>query len=170
MDWLQSKYDQGDFFAEVSATRYLKIESCDAAHLQSIFVKPPAVIKRLKILKLYPWWFYGVLFKCTEPARFSTNLTLGTRLLDQRLVFGGRYTYSAAAMNTLNKPWQTVVTTPQMKYQSVGIIDLFADCKLINMQHWITTLQNTIVIIRITLARYMPAPGRTISLGFKLFL
>ena len=169
---LQSKYDQGDFFAEVSATRYLKIESCDAAFAKHLRETASSYQKTENTPNCTHGGFMGSYLNAQNPPRFSTNLTLGTRLLDQRLVLGGRYTYSAAAMNTLNKPWQTGATTPQMKYQSVGIIDLFADYKINQhaaLNFSLQNLANRYYLDPLALS-YMPAPGRTISLGFKLFL
>ena len=169
---LQSKYDQGGFFAEVSATRYLKIESCDATFARHLRETASSYQPTKNTPDCTQGGFMGSYLNAQNPPRFSTNLTLGTRLLDQRLVFGGRYTYSAAPMHTLNKPWQTGATTPQMKYESVGVIDLFADYKINQyaaLNFSLQNLANRYYLDPLALS-YMPAPGRSISLGFKLFL
>ncbi|AOA59518.1 TonB-dependent receptor domain-containing protein [Acinetobacter larvae] len=166
---LQSKYDQDTFFIDFSATRYFKIESCDArfaAHLRSTggrLANTPDCTAG---------GFMGSYLNTQNPPKYSSNLTIGTRLFDQKLVLGSRYSYSAGPKNTLNKPWQTGATTPQMKYESVHLIDLFADYQInphIALNFSIQNITNRYYLDPLALS-YMPAPGRTMSLGLQLKL
>lgn len=169
---LQSNYDQGHFFANLSATKYLKIQSCDASYARLLRDTADSYNNTYDTPDCTEGGFKGSYLNTQNPPKFSSNLTVGTRLLDQRLVLGSRYTYSSGPMSILDRPWQVSSSTPQMKYESVHLIDVFADYKLnknIAMNLSLQNLTNRYYLDPLSLS-YMPAPGRSLNLGLKVYL
>nr|WP_277606378.1 TonB-dependent receptor [Acinetobacter sp. NIPH 2699] len=166
----QTKYDQGGFFADLSATSYLKVESCDAKFAKHLRDIADEYTQTRDTPNCTDGSFMGSYLNTQNPPKFSTNLTLGTRLLNQSLSLGSRYSYTSGPMSTLNKPWQTGATTSQMKYESVHLIDLFADYEMsknVVVNFSMQNLTNRYYLDPLALS-YMPAPGRSMSLGLKI--
>lgn len=97
-------------------------------------------------------------------------MTVGTRLLDDRLTLGGRMTYSSGPTELLDKPWQTGATTSQVRYENVTVFDGFM-AYAINEDSVFRASVNNITnryYIDPLAQSFMPAPGRTIRASLAL--
>lgn len=166
---LQSHYDAGRFFGDLSATYYLKAETCDATFAAALRASANPYQPTENTPNCTPGSFMGSYTNTQNPPKLSTNLGLGVRLLDETLVLGGRMVYSSGPTETLDKPWQTGATTPQIEYRSVSVFDLFLSYKLFESTELRASLQNlTDRYYLDPLAQsMMPAPGRTMRLGVQ---
>ncbi|MGC2858444.1 MULTISPECIES: TonB-dependent receptor [Pseudomonas] len=164
---LQSHYDAGRVFTDLSATYYLKTETCDADFAGKLRATANPYQKTENTPNCTPGSFMGSYTNTQNPPRFSANLTGGVRFLDEALTVGGRVTYTSGPTSTLDKPWQSGATTPQIEYRSVALFDLFLKYKLLENTEVNASLQNlTDRYYLDPLAQsFMPAPGRTLRVG-----
>ncbi len=162
---LQTRYDSGRYFGNLSATYYLKTYTCDAA--------AAAMLQNSLIgnLGTFPTCtdgsFAGLYANTQNPPRLALNLTAGLRLLENKLVLGGRVVYTSEPLVTVDKPWQTSNTTNQIKYRSVLVYDAFVNYQASESVALNLSMQNLTdryYLDPLTLSM-MPAPGRTIRLG-----
>lgn len=166
---LQSHYDAGRVFADLSATYYLKTETCDSAFA----AKLRAAANRYRPTQDTPnctsGSFMGSYTNTQNPPRLALNLTAGLRFLDETLTVGGRVTYTSGPTAKADKPWQTGATTLQQVYHSVALYDLFLNYKLrehtdVNLA--VQNLTNRYYLDPLAQS-FMPAPGRTVFLGMQ---
>ncbi|WP_308463286.1 TonB-dependent receptor [Pseudomonas aeruginosa] len=166
---LQSHYDAGRVFADLSATYYLKTETCDAAFAARLRAGANRYQRTENTPNCTPGSFMGSYTNTQNPPRLATNLTAGLRFFDQALTLGGRMTYTSGPTATADKPWQVGATTPQIEYRSVQLFDLFLKYKLFEHTELNASLQNlTDRYYLDPLAQsFMPAPGRTLRVGMQ---
>lgn len=164
---LQSNYDAGRVFADLSATYYLKTETCDSEFAGKLRATADSYQKTHDTPNCTPGSFMGSYTNTQNPPRLSASLTSGLRFFDEALTVGGRVTYSSGPTSTLDKPWQTGATTPQIEYRSVALFDLFLTYKLLEHTQVNVSVQNlTDRYYLDPLAQsFMPAPGRTVRMG-----
>ena len=166
---LQTRYDAGRVFADLSSTYYLKTETCDAAFAATLRATSNPYQKTADTPDCTPGSFMGSYTNTQNPPRFAGNLTTGLRFFDQSLTLGTRITYTSGPTVTADKPWQTGATTPQLNYREVALFDLFLNYKLKEDASLNVSLQNlTDRYYLDPLAQsFMPAPGRTLRVGMQ---
>ena len=166
---LQTRYDAGHVFADLSSTYYLKTETCDAAFAATLRATSNRYQKTSNTPNCTPGSFMGSYTNTQNPPRFAGNLTTGLRFFDQSLTLGTRITYTSGPTVTADKPWQTGATTPQLNYREVALVDLFLNYKLQEDASLNVSLQNlTDRYYLDPLAQsFMPAPGRTLRVGVQ---
>ncbi|WP_232060815.1 TonB-dependent receptor [Metapseudomonas otitidis] len=166
---LQSHYDAGRVFADLSATYYLKTETCDAAFAAKLRAAASPYQRTQDTPDCTPGSYMGSYTNTQNPPRFSTNLLAGLRFFDETLTLGGRMTHTSGPTAQLDKPWQTGATTPQIDYRAVTLYDLFLTYKVLEHAELNLSVQNlTDRYYLDPLAQsFMPAPGRTWRLGVQ---
>ncbi|MGR6656676.1 TonB-dependent receptor domain-containing protein [Pseudomonas mosselii] len=164
---LQSHYDAGRVFADISATYYLMTETCDAAFAAKLRASANRYQRTHDTPDCTSGSYMGSYTNTQNPPRFSANLLGGMRFFDEALTVGGRMTYSSGPTAQMDKPWQTGATTPQIDYRSVALFDLFLKYKLLEHTELNVSVQNlTDRYYLDPLAQsFMPAPGRTWRVG-----
>ena len=161
---LQTRYDMGRVFTDVSATYYLNAKTCApdlAQKLRDDGTPTPNCVDG---------GFPGSYTNTQNPPKYSINTTVGTRWFDNHLVLGGRMVYNSAPTAKLNKPWNDGITTNQIYYQKSAIFDLFASYEIYKGTQIDFGVQNlTNVYYLDPLAQsFMPAPGRTLRTGLTV--
>ncbi len=161
---LQTSYDMGRVFTDVSATYYLNAKTCApdlAQKLRDDGTPTPDCVDG---------GFPGSYTNTQNPPKYSVNTTIGSRWFDNSLVLGGRMVYNSAPTAKLNKPWNDGITTNQIYYQKSAIFDLFASYEIYKGTQLDFGVQNlTNVYYLDPLAQsFMPAPGRTIRTGLTV--
>ncbi|MCO4067535.1 TonB-dependent receptor, partial [Pseudomonas aeruginosa] len=166
---LQTHYDAGRFFSDLSATYYLMTETCDSAFAGKLRDSANPYQSTQHTPDCTPGSYMGSYTNTQNPPRFSANLLAGLRFFDETLTLGGRMTYTSGPTAKLDKPWQTGATTPQIEYRSVQLFDLFLKYKLFEHTELNASLQNlTDRYYLDPLAQsFMPAPGRTLRVGME---
>ncbi|WP_454673215.1 TonB-dependent receptor domain-containing protein [Achromobacter pestifer] len=166
---LQSHYDAGRVFADLSATYYLKTETCDAAFAARLRASANRYQQTGDTPNCTPGSFMGSYTNTQNPPKLAVNLTTGLRLFSDTLTVGGRMTYTSGPTVKADKPWQTGATTPQLVYHQVTLFDLFLNYKLREHTQINVSLQNlTNRYYLDPLAQsFMPAPGRTLRVGVQ---
>ncbi len=164
---LQSHYDAGRVFADLSATYYLQTETCDATFAAKLRASANQYQRTQDTPDCTPGSYMGSYTNTQNPPRFSANLLTGLRFFDEALTVGGRMTYTSGPTAQMDKPWQTGATTPQIDYRSVALFDLFLKYKLLEHTELNVSVQNlTDRYYLDPLAQsFMPAPGRTWRVG-----
>ena len=166
---LQSRYDAGRVFADLSSIYYLKTETCDSAFAARLRASSNRYRDTSQTPNCTPGSFMGSYTNTQNPPRFAANLTTGMRFFDQSLTLGTRISYSSSPTVTADKPWQTGATTQQLVYGEVTLVDLFLNYKLKDHTQLNVSLQNlTDRYYLDPLAQsFMPAPGRTLRVGLQ---
>lgn len=166
---LQAHYDAGRVFADLSSTYYLKTETCDAAFAATLRAASNPYQDLSGTPNCTPGSFMGSYTNTQNPPRFAGNLTTGLRFFEQSLTVGTRLTYTSGPTVSVDKPWQTGATTPQLNYREVALVDLFLNYKVKEHASLNVSLQNlTDRYYLDPLAQsFMPAPGRTLRVGMQ---
>ncbi|WP_374833101.1 TonB-dependent receptor [Paenochrobactrum pullorum] len=166
----QSSYDNGRIFADLSATYYFKTETCDANFAARLRATADQYQKTENTPNCTPGSFMGSFTNTQNPPKYSVNLTLGSRFLEETLTVGGRMTYTAGPVETIDKPWQTGATTPQIHYKPVTLFDAFLTYKLREDTVLNASVQNigNRYYLDPLAQSYMPAPGRTFRAGLTM--
>ena len=86
---LQSKYDAGWVFADLSSTYYLKTETCDSAFAARLRASSNRWRKLDDTPNCTAGSFMGSYTNTQNPPRVAGNLTSGLRFFDQTLTVGG---------------------------------------------------------------------------------
>ncbi len=166
----QSNYDSGRFFADLSATYYLRTETCDADFASYLREKASAYVKTQDAPDCTPGSYVGSYTNTQNPPKYAVNLTVGSRLFEDKLTVGGRMTYTSGPREKLDKPWQSSDTTPQIYYHPVAVFDAFLSYKIREDAVFTASVQNiTDRYYLDPLAQsFMPAPGRTFRTGLTI--
>ncbi len=164
---LQSHYDSGRMFADLSSTYYLKTETCDSVFAARLRASSNRYQDLSNTPDCTPGSFMGSYTNTQNPPRFSANLTSGLRFFDQALTLGARVTHTSGPTVTADNNWQTGATTPQLVYHEVTLFDMFLNYKWQEHTNLNLSLQNlTNRYYLDPLAQsFMPAPGRTLRMG-----
>ncbi|MBB4842948.1 hemoglobin/transferrin/lactoferrin receptor protein [Paucibacter oligotrophus] len=165
---LQSAYDRGDFYAEISGTYYDRARTCDAPSAAALRNLEWGAIKNAP--DCVDGGFGGSYANTQNPPKFSVNTTLGLRLLDQRLNLGTRVVRNSAPLHRLNEKWHSYAyTTQQQYYPATLTVDLFGSYKLSKQAELNLALDNAAdryYLDPLALSP-MPAPGRTLRVDFS---
>lgn len=166
----QSQYDIGTFFMDLSGTRYFHAQTCDAAFASHLRKQATDYMPTENTPDCTPGSFMGSFTNTQNPPKYAINLTLGTRLFDERLTLGGRMVFTSSPTESADRPWQVGATTPQLVYRPVKVFDAFLNYQIHKQASLNVSLQNlTNRYYLDPLAQsYMPAPGRTLNVGLKL--
>lgn len=162
---LQSHYDNGRIFADLSATRYLRVETCDKVLAQTLRDRGNRYRPALKATpNCTPGGFQASYVNAQNPPKYAVNLTLGTRLMDDRLTIGGRVTHTSGPASIAREAWQIGSTVPQIVYRPVTLVDAFMSYDLGQNAVFSASVNNlTDRYYLDPLAQsFMPAPGRTV--------
>lgn len=167
----QIKYYQPRYFVDFATNYYFKLESCDAKVAERLRGSANTFMPTQNTPNCTPGGFMGSYVNMQNPPKVSSYLTMGQHLFDQALTLGLRLSYHSKPANQLRQPWQTAPTTTQLHRQAVYLMDVFADYKLhqnIIFNLSIRNLTNQYYLEPMA-SSYMPAPGRSLHVGAKLF-
>ena len=161
----QSNYDSGKIFADLSAHYYFKAKTCapDIAAERRAYGEK----RNIDELKLTPncvdGGFEGSYSNTQNPPRYNVNLTLGSRLFNERLTFGTRVVHNAGPISKLDKEWNVGLSAIQQLYRSATIVDLFATYAVNDQFAVDVNLDNATdrYYLDPLALGVMPAPGRT---------
>lgn len=170
---LQSRFDSGRFFGGLGGTYRLKQEICDkdfASSMDPFYNRIPTCVEGG-----FPGSYSGM---SLQP-KYSINMELGTRLLNERLQIGWRGTYHTGAENKqlngllsnadIQKVWFRG-GIDALYWKSVMLHDLYASFQMSKKVAF------NLNIINLTDQYYMdpmsknvmPGPGRTITAGMTI--
>ncbi len=162
---IQSRYDDGDWFGDFSLSHNLKHQVCDAEYAirqDPYYGQVPSCVK-------YGFQF-GYLQNMGQPD-WQADLTVGNRLLDDKLTIGTRLHYHSGAdkdVNASNYGYSnegTIIFNTPLDWSEVFTIDGFLNYQInknltlelsatnLTDQYYIDPLSRTL----------MPAPGRAVS-------
>jgi hemoglobin/transferrin/lactoferrin receptor protein len=166
----QSSYDNGRIFADLSATYYFKTETCDANFAARLRASANKYQPTENTPDCTPGSYMGSFTNTQNPPKYAANLTLGSRFFEEKLTVGGRMTYTSGPTETIDKPWQTGATTPQIIYKPVTLFDAFVSYKLREDAVLNASVQNigNRYYLDPLAQSFMPAPGRTYRAGFSV--
>ena len=107
--------------------------------------------------------FEGSYTNTQNPPRYMVNLTLGSRLFDQRLSFGTRVIHNAGPISKLDKEWNVGLSAIQQLYRPATIVDLFASWSFNDQWNLDVNLDNATdrYYLDPLALGILPAPGRT---------
>jgi hemoglobin/transferrin/lactoferrin receptor protein len=163
---LQASYDMGRFFADLSGTYYFHARTC-----------APDLAKQLTeegwgdTPDCVDGGFPGSYTNMQNPPKYSINMTLGTRWLDEKLTIGGRAVYNSGPTEKLDQEWNIGISTNQIIYKPAVILDAFASYefnKETKLDFSVQNITNQFYLDPLAQS-FMPAPGRTFktALTFK---
>ena len=163
---LQGRYDNGRVFTDLSIGHVLKNKVCDenSAVMISNDVSTPNCVDD---------GFVGVFFVGMAMPEWSANLGLGARFLERKLEVGGRAIYyrqheSKFYDNYKNSAMVSYYLNTPMSWDKIVTYDAYINYKLTDdasIELTGTNLSNLYYIDPLTRSA-MPAPGRTLKLGF----
>ncbi|MFT3763279.1 MAG: TonB-dependent receptor [Pseudoxanthomonas sp.] len=165
---MQARYDNGRYFADLSAARTLENTVCDeysAVMLDKVGGSVPDCVDN---------GFVGGYLVTQAIPEWSANLMLGTRLFDRKVEVGGRVVYYSAFENPYNNNYgtQTIVSyyanTP-MSWDRILTYDAYVSYRPrenLSFELVGTNLGNLYYIDPLTRSA-MAAPGRTLKLSMN---
>ncbi|SUD89963.1 Probable TonB-dependent receptor NMB1497 precursor [Psychrobacter phenylpyruvicus] len=162
---LQTNYDAGWGFIDLSATHYLKTETCDKSYAERL--RNSGHENLANTPNCTPASYGGSYINTQNPPEYAVNLGLGTRWIEDTLTIGARANYTSESIDDMDKPWQKSATTNQIYYRPVTTYDLYMNyqvSKNSELNFAIQNLTNEYYIDALTQS-FMPAPGRTAQLG-----
>ncbi|MGV7960455.1 TonB-dependent receptor [Photorhabdus tasmaniensis] len=166
---VQGRYDNGGFFTQFGLSYNLKNKVCDktsASRLDST--------NRFGVPECIDGGFPGGFLRTTIPPRYSLNLNIGGRLLDENLEIGSRMLYHSSVENKdekwLMKKMPGIykgISNNPMRWNSVMTVDAYINYKV--APNVVVELSGTNLTDRYYLdpltRSMMPAPGRTFKLS-----
>lgn len=177
---LQSRFDSGRFFGGLGGTYRLKQELCDkdfASSMDPFYNRIPTCMDG---------GFPGTYSGSSLQPKYSINIELGTRLLNERLQIGWRGTYHTGAENKqLNKLLASGAKASNgtsiqnvwfrggrdaLYWKSVILHDLYAQFQVnknVSLNMNIVNLTDQYYMDPMS-KNVMPAPGRTITAGMTI--
>ncbi|MGV6493236.1 TonB-dependent receptor domain-containing protein [Stenotrophomonas rhizophila] len=165
----QSSYDAGKVFADLSAHYYIEAKTCapDIAAER----RTHGVQRRIAELAATPdcvdGGFEGSYSNTQNPPRYTVNLTLGSRLFDQRLSVGTRVIHNGGPISKLDKEWNVGLSAIQQLYRPATVVDLFASWQASEqfaVDLNVDNLTDRYYLDPLALG-VMPAPGRIVRLA-----
>lgn len=165
----QSSYDAGKVFTDLSAHYYFEAKTCapDIAAERRAY----GVQRRIEELKNTPdcvdGGFEGSYSNTQNPPRYTVNLTVGSRLFDERLSFGTRVTHNGGPISKLDKEWNVGLSAIQQLYRPATVVDLFASWQAsaqFAVDFNVDNLTDRYYLDPLALG-VMPAPGRIMRLA-----
>lgn len=165
----QSSYDAGKVFTDLSAHYYVEAKTCapDIAAERRAY----GVQRKIEELKNTPdcvdGGFEGSYSNTQNPPRYTVNLTVGSRLFDERLSFGTRVTHNGGPISKLDKEWNVGLSAIQQLYRPATVVDLFASWQAsaqFAVDFNVDNLTDRYYLDPLALG-VMPAPGRIMRLA-----
>ena len=175
---LQTSYDNGGFFGELSATYHRQVQICDQQTAEFFRIKQYDVYDEnsgtFQTIQPYaalgncsPTGFSTAYVRNHIPPRLSANLTLGGRWANDTLSAGTRVVYTSgptAEQAATGRDWESYNgTANQVLTRPHTIVDLFASYQLsrhTSVELAIDNVTNRFYLDPLTLS-LMPGPGRT---------
>ncbi|WP_024890433.1 TonB-dependent receptor [Luteimonas huabeiensis] len=165
----QSSYDSGALFADLSAHYYFRAKTCapDIAAERRAYGEDRDIDELKGTPDCVDGGFEGSYTNTQNPPRYTVNLTLGSRLFDERLVFGARMIHNAGPISTLDKEWNVGLSAIQQLYRANTLVDLFASWRFNDRWSVEANLDNATdrYYLDPLALGVMPAPGRTARLA-----
>ncbi|MDX7986348.1 heme receptor [Xenorhabdus sp. 12] len=166
---LQARYDNGSFFTDMGLTYNMKNKVCDKNSTLRMDSQ-----NRYAIPECIDGGFPGGYLRTAIQPQYSANLTVGGRLLDEKLELGSRMLYHSKAenqdekwlMNALPDVYKGQSNNP-MRWNPVFTVDAYISYQItpaISMELVGTNLTNRYYLDPLTRSM-MPAPGRTFKLS-----
>lgn len=145
------QYDIGGFSAQLAANYYTQVEFCQTTgNCADKTLSADYATNQV-------------------PPRYSVNLTLAQKLLDEKLTFGGRGSFIGGRAAGHGTPVAGLLTLISVvNWKPYATADLFADYKLTpSLRFWarVENLLDKYYVDPLSLVDY-PAPGRTFRFGF----
>lgn len=167
---LQSRLDSGRFFASLGATYRLKQVTCD----RDLAFSYDPYLRRVP--NCIEGGFGATRFYQALQPKYSVNLDLGTRLMNDRLSMGVRGIYhssvdSSAYEKMMQSGFGDIMTTTGKPYhwRSVFLTDLYGRydvTKNVSVNVGVTNLTNRYYLDPMSNVP-TPGPGRTVTFGLK---
>ena len=128
---LQSSYDNGSVFADLSAHYYIEAKTCapDIAAERRAYGASRNNAALAATPDCVDGGFQGSYSNTQNPPKRNVNATLGARLFEQRLSVGARVVYNSGPISRLDKPWNEGLSAIQQLYNPAAIVDVFASWK-----------------------------------------
>ncbi|MDX7999737.1 heme receptor [Xenorhabdus sp. Reich] len=166
---LQARYDNGSFFTDMGLTYNMKNKVCDKNSTLRMDSQ-----NRYGIPECIDGGFPGGYLRTSIQPQYSANLTIGGRLLDEKLELGSRMLYHSKAenkdekwlMNALPDVYKGQSNNP-MRWNPVFTVDAYISYQItpdISVELIGTNLTNRYYLDPLTRSM-MPAPGRTFKLS-----
>lgn len=162
---LQSRYNNGKFFADFSINYYLKNKVCD----QSTALAIDPFMQRVP--DCVEGGFYNSYLRNMQPPKFSWNLTLGGRFLDEKLEVGTRWIHQSGAKNSESENFGDIVwgNNVPIYWKTINTFDAWVSYKFKNnltVELVGTNLTDRYYVDPLTRSHF-PAPGRTFRIGIN---
>ncbi|WP_052717432.1 TonB-dependent receptor [Chromobacterium vaccinii] len=172
---LQSSYDGGALFGELSATYNRRTRICDRASAEYFrgITWFGGEHPMANTPECTPSGFSSSYVRNHIPPRFNLNLTLGGRVLDRKLSFGSRVTYNSEPVakqgaSVDGSRWESWNgTANQVLTRAYALVDVFASYKVskgVSVDFAIDNLTDRYYLDPLALS-LMPGPGRTARLN-----
>ncbi|MDC9593892.1 TonB-dependent receptor domain-containing protein [Xenorhabdus sp. IM139775] len=166
---LQARYDNGSFFTDMGLTYNMKNKVCDHNSVMRMDSQ-----NRHGIPECIDGGFPGGYLRTSIQPQYSANLTVGGRLLDEKLELGSRMLYHSKAenkeekwlMNALPDSYKGQSNNP-MRWNPVFTVDAYISYQItpaVSMELTGTNLTNRYYLDPLTRSM-LPAPGRTFKLS-----
>ncbi|WP_340617262.1 TonB-dependent receptor domain-containing protein [Xenorhabdus entomophaga] len=166
---LQARYDNGSFFTDMGLVYNMKNKVCDNNSVMRMDSQ-----NRYNIPECIDGGFPGGYLRTSIQPKYSANLTVGARLLDEKLELGSRMLYHSKAenkdekwlMNALPDVYKGQSNNP-MRWNPVFTVDAYISYQItpdISVELTGTNLTNRYYLDPLTRSM-IPAPGRTFKLS-----
>ncbi|OTA19239.1 Outer membrane receptor protein, mostly Fe transport [Xenorhabdus beddingii] len=166
---LQARYDNGSFFTDMGLTYNIKNKVCDHNSVMRMDSQ-----NRYNTSECIDGGFAGGYLRTSIQPQYSANLTLGGRLLDEKLELGSRMLYHSKAenkdekwlMNAFPDTYKGQSNNP-MRWNPVFTVDAYISYQItpdVSVELTGTNLTNRYYLDPLTRSM-MPAPGRTFKLS-----
>ncbi|MDC9588652.1 TonB-dependent receptor [Xenorhabdus sp. XENO-10] len=166
---LQARYDNGSFFTDMGLVYNMKNKVCDHNSVMRMDSQ-----NRYGIPECIDGGFPGGYLRTSIQPKYSANLTIGGRLLDEKLELGSRMLYHSKAenkdekwlMNALPNSYKGQSNNP-MRWNPVFTVDAYVSYQVtpaISVELTGTNLTNRYYLDPLTRSM-IPAPGRTFKLS-----
>ncbi len=166
---LQARYDNGSFFADMGFVYNMKNKVCNQNSVMRMDSQ-----NRYNIPECIDGGFPGGYLRTSIQPKYSANLTIGGRLLDEKLELGSRMLYHSKAenkdekwlMELLPETFKGLSNNP-MRWNPVFTVDAYISYQItpaISMELTGTNLTNRYYLDPLTRSM-IPAPGRTFKLS-----
>ncbi len=153
---LSAYYDMGKFYAKLAGTYYTKTKFCLTAEQAG------------KGEQCNSGYVYRSNLNNAVPPRLNLHATLGTRLFEQKLDIGARYSYYSKRLVPVLSA-ERFVNTSSIEWAPYSLVDLYANYNVSNNLKLTMTMDNVFnrYYLDINNMGLNTAPGRTLHLGLE---
>ncbi len=165
----QTAYDNGAFFADVSATYNFSARTCAPDVAKFMMAMSSGYLKNVP--GCVDGGFSGAFTNAQNPPQYTLSGTFGARFMDEALEIATRVTHTSASIEKLNKIWNNFggVAT-QLVYQPVTLFDISASYKISQNATAGFSIENVFdryYLDPLSLSM-MPGPGRTFKASLTM--